>query len=121
QENSLARTNGPTNLPVIRFADVLLMYAEAVNETSGPTPGVYDAVDRVRERAGVEPLTTLKPGISKEEMRREIWLERFREFMYENVLFFDVRRWKVAHTDDPVFGLNHTEVDFREMTEWYDK
>ncbi|WP_257668989.1 RagB/SusD family nutrient uptake outer membrane protein [Parapedobacter tibetensis] len=42
---------GPTNFPVIRYADVLLMYAEAVNAIEGPTPAAYDAVNQVRRRA----------------------------------------------------------------------
>lgn len=121
QENTVGRTECPTNFPVIRFADVLLMYAEAKNEVSGPDANVYNAIDRVRERAELLGLISLKPSLTKDEMRREIWLERFREFMFESILFFDVRRWHVAHTDDPVFGLNHTEVDFRLMTEWYKK
>lgn len=121
QENNFDRHNGPTNYPIIRYADVLLMYAEALNEMNGPTTNVYNSIDKVRQRAGLDNLNSLKPGISKEEMRREIWLERFREFMFEGVLYFDVKRWRVAHTDDPIFGLNYTELDFRLVTEWYTK
>lgn len=39
------------NFPILRFADVLLMYAEAENEINGPTAGAYSAINRVRERA----------------------------------------------------------------------
>lgn len=104
------RWNSPNDIPVIRFADVLLMYAEAVNEQSGPTAAVYDAVNRVRERAGI---AALADGLSKDEMRRYIRLERYHEFPGEGHLFFDVRRWRTAHTDDPIFGLNHDVLDFR--------
>lgn len=121
QENNFDRKNGPTNYPLIRFADVLLMYAEAKNEIDGANTTVYNAVDRIRQRAELETLASLKPGMTKEQMRREIWLERFREFMFEGILYLDVRRWRVAHTDDPIFGLNHTEVDYRLVTEWYKK
>ncbi len=119
QENTLSRTDCPTNNPVIRFADVLLMYAEAKNEVSGAGTEVYDALDKVRTRAGVVTLKTFKPGLSKDEMRREIWLERFRELMFEDHLYFDVRRWNVAHTNDPIFGLNNDEYDFRLVTKYY--
>lgn len=104
------RWYSPTDIPLIRFADVLLMYAEAKNEAQGPSQDVYDAVNRVRSRAGV---VDLPAGLSKDEMRRYIWLERFHEFPGEGILFFDVRRWGTATSDDPVFGLNHDVLDFR--------
>jgi hypothetical protein len=104
------RWNSPNDLHIIRFADVLLMYAEAQNEQSGPTAAVYEAVNRVRTRAG---LVDLPAGLTKDEMRRYIWLERYHEFPGEGHLFFDVRRWRTAHTDDPIFGLNHDVLDFR--------
>jgi starch-binding outer membrane protein, SusD/RagB family len=121
QENSLGRTECPTNFPVVRYADVLLMYAEAKNEASGAIADVYNSIDKVRIRAGLVELSALKPNMTKDEMRREIWLERFRELMFESVLYFDVRRWNVAHTHDPVFGLNNEEWDFRYMTRFYTK
>jgi len=109
-DESSIRNDSPNNIPIIRFADVLLMYAEALNEAEGPIKGVYEAVNRIRNRAG---LINLPTGLSKEEMRRYIRLERFHEFPGEGQLFFDVRRWKTAHTTDPVFGLNHDVYDAR--------
>lgn len=109
---NLYRADCPTDNPLIRFADVLLMYAEAKNEAEGPGTDVYNAVNKIRTRAG---LVNLPEGLSKEAMRREIWLERFREFMGEGVLYFDVVRWKTAATNDPVFGLNRDVLDFRGM------
>jgi hypothetical protein len=117
-ENSVARTTCPTNFPVIRFADVLLMYAEAKNEISGPVTEVYSAINKIKTRAGI---VTATQSLTKDQMRREIWLERFKEFMFEDILFFDVRRWNVAHTNDPVFGLNNDEWDFRLQKKWYTK
>lgn len=107
---SSVRQDSPNNMPIIRFADVLLMYAEALNEAEGATEKVYEAVNRVRKRAGVVDLPV---GLSKEEMRREIRLERFREFPGEGQLFWDVRRWRTAHTNDPIFGMNNDVVDSR--------
>lgn len=111
-EENQQRWDSPNNLPVIRYADVLLMYAEAKNEASGVSDEVYDAVNRVRNRAGVADLAA---GLTKEQMRRSIWLERLKEFAGEGHLFFDVKRWKTAATNDPVFGLNHDVLDFRGM------
>ena len=106
-ENS---SGSPNDFPLIRFADVLLMFAEAVNEDAGPGSDVYDAVNRVRNRAGLEDLPD---GLSKAEMQKAIRQERLREFPGEGHLFLDVRRWKTAHTTDPLFGLNHDVLDFR--------
>ncbi|ANH83569.1 hypothetical protein A8C56_23655 [Niabella ginsenosidivorans] len=113
EENILNPSTCPTNFPLVRFADVLLMYAEAVNEAKGPLPEVYDAVNRVRKRAKIVDLPT---GLSKDQMQRAIRLERYKELMFETHLYFDVKRWHVAHltpAQDPVFGLNNDVVDFR--------
>ena len=48
------------NFPVFRYADVLLMYAEALNEwKGGPTQEAYDAINEIRERAGVDEIEEL--------------------------------------------------------------
>lgn len=108
-ENAV-RWDSPNDIPLIRFADILLMYAEALNEAHGPLKNVYDAVNLVRERAG---LVNLPDGLDKDGMRKFIRLERFHEFPGEGHLFFDVRRWRTAATDDPIFGMNHDVLDFR--------
>jgi hypothetical protein len=102
--------NCSTDFPLIRFAGVLLMYAEAKNEESGPSIEVYNAVNRVRERAGI---VDLPAGLTQGEMRRNIRLEEFRELAFETEPYFDVLRWGTASTDDPIFGLNHQIYDFR--------
>lgn len=100
----------PNDFPIIRFADVLLMFAEAENEAAGPNTEVYEAVNRVRNRAGLD---NLPDNLNTTQMQRAIRLERLREFPGEGHLFLDVRRWKLAHTSDPVFGLNNDVLDFR--------
>src|SRR5690606_28541144 len=82
-----------TNYIVLRYADILLMYAEANNEVSGPDESVYGAVDSVRSRAGM-PL--LAPGLSNEQMREAIRHERRVEFAGEGYYYNDFRRWKTA-------------------------
>lgn len=109
-EHTLFREDSPMNYPLIRFADVLLMYAEAKNEVGGAGPEVHTAVNRVRSRAGVAKLPA---ALTKDEMRRNIWLERYKELMFEGHLYFDVKRWRTAHTTDPLFGLNHDVRDYR--------
>lgn len=83
------------NYIVIRYADVLLMYAEALNELSGPTQEVYDAVNQVRTRPTVD-MPPLPAGLSQEEMREAIRLERRIELAGERSYYFDIRRWGIA-------------------------
>ncbi len=86
--------------PVIRFAEVLLNYAEAKNEYSGPVDSVYRAIIQIRERAGIDPgsdnLYGLKTNMTKEEMREVIRSERRVELAFEGFRFWDIRRWKIA-------------------------
>jgi hypothetical protein len=76
------------NLPIIRFADVLLEYAEALNEKNGPVTEAYDAVNRVRIRAGLSPLKEL----TKDQFRDSVYQERRLEFVYEHQRWFDLVR-----------------------------
>lgn len=81
--------------PLIRFAEVLLNFAEASNEYAGPSQEVYDAVELVRNRAGLLPFE-LPDGLTKEQMREAIHAERRVELAFEGHRFWDVRRWKIA-------------------------
>ena len=82
-------------LPLIRYAEILLDFAEAANEFSGPTDSVYWAVNQVRQRAGLNPFQ-LPAGLSQADMRTYIQNERRIELAFEGHRFFDVRRWKIA-------------------------
>lgn len=77
------------NVPTMRFADVLLMYAEALNESS-TADAAKPHVDRVRARADMPALPS---GLSKDDMRQRIMHERSVELVYEGHRFFDLRRW----------------------------
>jgi hypothetical protein len=86
-----AKTNGGegTSRPVLRYADVLLMYAEALNESNnGPTTEAYAALNKVRNRAG---LTTLS-GLTYQTFKEAVWLERRLELTFENSRRFDLVR-----------------------------
>lgn len=78
---------------LLRYAEVLLIYAEAKNEESGPDNSVYHAVNAVRARAGMPDLPT---GLSKDEMRERIRNERRVEFALEGLRDMDVRRWRIS-------------------------
>lgn len=82
---------------ILRYADVLLMYAEAVNEQEGPTEQVYNAVNQVRGRVSVE-MPPLPAGLTQEAMREAIRLERRIEMAGEDDYFYAIRRWKTVET-----------------------
>jgi len=91
------------NYPLIRYADVLLMFAEAQNEVSGPTAEVEDALNAIRDRAELPEIT----GVSKEVMREAIWRERWHELCYEGITWFDMQRLHKVYDE-----ANDTFVDF---------
>lgn len=81
------------NYPILRYADVLLMLAEAENEVNqSPSALAYDAVNTVRERAGVDPLPT---GLSYKDFQKEIQDERGRELCFESLRKYDLVRWGI--------------------------
>lgn len=77
------------NYPVIRYADVLLMQAEVLNEINGPTADAYAAINQVRARAKISELTA---GLSQAAFRDSLFLERRKEFIQEGNRWFDLAR-----------------------------
>lgn len=88
--------NSGQNWYYYRYADVLLNYAEAQNEAVGPDASVYEAIDKLRTRAGIPTLTSVYPGLSQAEMREAIRKERRIELAFENKRWWDLIRWKTA-------------------------
>lgn len=93
------------NFPYMRYAEILLNYAEAQNEALGaPDQSVYDAVNAVRNRSG-QP--NLPAQLSKTEMRERIKNERRVELLLEEHRFYDLRRWKDGDVlAEPIMGMN---------------
>lgn len=77
------------NFPILRYADVLLMVAEAENEVNGPNELAYKCINEVRIRAGLTSLS----GLSKEEFRQAVKDERAMELCFEYTRHFDLIRW----------------------------
>lgn len=90
--------------PMIRHADLYLMYAEALNEAEGPSQEVYTYLDKVRERAGLEGVVdswnkySVNPGkpTTQAGLQSIIRRERNIEMSFEGSRFWDLRRWKLA-------------------------
>jgi hypothetical protein len=89
----LGRTEGDLAFPVMRLADVFLMYAEATNEINGPQADAIELVNRVRHRGNLPPLQPDKYA-SKEAFFDAIEQERIVELYLEGQRSFDLRRWR---------------------------
>lgn len=76
------------NIGYLRYADAILMYAEALNEQSKTSEAVTQ-LNRIRERAKVSKYS----GLSQQQFRDTIVVERMRELMYEGWRWFDLKRW----------------------------
>lgn len=115
------------NYPIFRYAEILLNYAEAVNEAFGnpdAAPAGYpysarEAVNFIRKRAAYpeynvervippgmpeeamgQSLPPLSMGLSQDEMRERIRHERRIELSWENHRFWDLRRWKIPEQEE---------------------
>lgn len=89
---------GGALFPVFRYAEVILIYAESINETDGPTADAYNAINMIRRRANGLDINTpnatvdLTEGLSKEDFRDAVLRERSYEFAYEQNRWFDLVR-----------------------------
>ncbi|HTI10704.1 MAG TPA: RagB/SusD family nutrient uptake outer membrane protein [Puia sp.] len=96
-------------LPLIRYAEVALNFAEATNEAVGPTSEVYQSIEAIRQRAGLRPYQ-LPIGLDQTGMRAVIQNERRLELAFEGFRFFDTRRWMIAEQTDNL-SMHGMEVD----------
>ena len=95
-----------TSSSVLRYAELLLVKAEAENELNGPTPAAYEALNAIRRRAYWNPYANSQnqpadgtplelSGLSKEQFRQAVQDERYREFVTEGNRWFDLKRWHI--------------------------
>ena len=80
------------NYRFCRFADVLLLYAEALNGI-GQTANAYQYVDQVRQRAGLATLTAALPGLNQQQFLAQLKHERITELSGEGHRWEDLARW----------------------------
>jgi len=104
-KNSLTESTASTQyfpFPILRLADLYLMYAEAQNEFAGPGTEVFTYLDRIRNRAGLKGVkeswqqfsTSPSKPDTKDGLREIIRNERTIELAFEGKRFWDIRRWK---------------------------
>lgn len=82
--------NDNLNVPQIRYAEVLLIFAEAQNEVGGPSQATHEAFKRIRDRAKLT--TPALTTYTKDSFREAVWKERWHELCYEQITWFDMVR-----------------------------
>lgn len=105
--SATGNNDGSNNFPVIRYSDVLLMYAESLNEQAAGNTEAYNAINRVRNRAGLPNLTT---GLSQANFRDSVLLERRLELAFEGHRRYDLMRTKrlvsAMKTQNPAISVS---------------
>ncbi|MCG8699270.1 MAG: RagB/SusD family nutrient uptake outer membrane protein [Bacteroidales bacterium] len=81
------------NVPILRYAEVLLNFAEASNQAYGPNTDAINAINEVRLRAGADPISTDVGDWTKETLNEHIVVERRMEFFAEEFRLWDAKRW----------------------------
>ena len=102
---------------ILRYSDVLLMFAEAENEISGPTAAAYNAMNQVRRRGYGKPINTpdvtvdLPGGLSKTDFFKAIVRERALELAGEGIRKYDLIRWNLLGA-----AINETKANLQKMS-----
>ncbi len=97
---------------LFRYGEVLLNYAEAMNEVYGPeNAGTYgmtalQAVNLIRARA---KMPVFPAGLSKDNFRLKLQNERRVEMAFESQRFWDIKRWKIGATTTSIYGMDITK------------
>jgi hypothetical protein len=94
-EDKPDRTNSELNVIQIRYAEVLLIYAEAKNELNQLDQSAYDAINLIRTRPGVN-MPVIVGGKTQAGFRSLVRKERIYELAMEGFRMSDLRRWKIA-------------------------
>jgi len=100
------------NIILIRYAEVLLTYAESMIEQNNLDASVYDAINKVRQRSDVN-MPPILTGQTQDQLRTIVRHEREVEFAFEALRYFDIRRWKIASVvmPGPVNGLTYKDTN----------
>ncbi|MFT3903777.1 MAG: RagB/SusD family nutrient uptake outer membrane protein [Niabella sp.] len=115
-QNNVARS-----FVMMRYAEILLNYVEALNESNPGHSDILKYLNQIRERGGIPALSD---GLNQGEMRQQIRTERRIELTMEHLRYFDTRRWKIAEQTDagPFYGMNveagtsNTDIAFFQRT-----
>lgn len=106
------------NIPILRYAEVLLSYAEAKIELGELDQSVYDALDAVRLRAGMPNVGQDRKG-NPDKMRQLVRRERKVELILEGLHSIDMRRWKIGDiaNAEPSYGVPLPAIRYEGLTD----
>ncbi len=110
----------PINFRIIRFADVLLMYAECLNGL-GQTLQAYQYVDRVRHRSNMALLSTIKSNMSQADFLTQLQHERVTELAGEGTRWNDMARWGFLEDVNKIKEIALHDPDFNNFMVGRDK
>lgn len=104
-------SNCGINIILLRYAEVLLTYAEAKIEANQIDQSVYDAINQVRARSDVN-MPAIATGQTQDQLRKAVRHERTVELAFEGLHLFDIRRWKTAETvlPGPIQGITYNKA-----------
>jgi hypothetical protein len=102
--------DSPINHRVIRYADILLLQAEAMNE-QGQTAAAIPLINQVRQRTSVN-LAPLATSLTQDGLRTQLMHERATELAGEGVRWFDLQRWGLLDTQTGVDQLKARDAQF---------
>lgn len=99
------------NIILLRYAEVLLTYAEAKIELNQIDASVYKAINDIRQRADVM-MPVIAPGRTQAELRAIVRNERIVELGFEGLRYFDIKRWKLAENvyTGKIYGMTYTNA-----------
>jgi starch-binding outer membrane protein, SusD/RagB family len=103
------------NYRVLRYSDILLMYAEVLNELNR-TAEAYPYIQQVRTRAHLADLATVKPNMTQAQMRDQLGHERVLEFAIEGQRINDIIRWGWLYDPAKLAELKTHDIDFNTWT-----
>ncbi len=103
------------NYRVLRYADILLMYAEVLNELNR-TAEAYPYIQQVRSRAHLPNLATVRPNMTQQQMRDQLAHERALEFAIEGQRINDIIRWGWLYDANKLAELKSHDADFNTWT-----
>lgn len=112
-ETSELLMSASCNLHLMRYAEVLLSYAEAKIELNELDASVYSAINDVRKRAGMPEVSDDRIG-NQDKMRQLVRRERKVELVLEGLLFVDVRRWGIGDilNEHPSYGQPKPDIRY---------
>ena len=113
-QTDLKSGQSETNFIVLRYADILMMYAEAKNEATGPEQPIFAALNAIRKRAGMPEIALTA---SQPDLRAIIRHERRIEFAGEALYYNDIRRWKTAENvlNATIYTYNGDAIETRKF------